>query len=135
MAKGSGTTRSSSSGSPRGLNSESSPRSVSSYRATELVRMTGSNQPNLNTQDNWALEDRLDAQYNVKQNIEPVHRYATFNSVANQSDVNDVLKVLEDRGDRLLVASLVYNTGMALTPTQVVRKSDIVFHRFSAICL
>lgn len=122
MGKGNGTTRSSSSGSPRGLQVNSMinaagsislafpGRMVSEDRSAAIVNSIDFNASRLGeTLENQELE---------------VGTPVTVKEILDAGDNNYVAWVREDRGDRVLLEEL--NTTLALGSTRVLSKRDLV---------
>lgn len=116
MAKANGTSR------------RTTPREANST-VDAIVAMRGSNQPDINTKAVDNLLNSYERTYNMLANVSAGERFATYKTPLDRGDHNDVLVVLEDRGDRVLAASIVYGMDLPLHPTTVVYKSDLVFHR------
>ena len=81
-------------------------------------------QPNLDTPNNRSYEAFLDRERPIAQNI----KYATFKDVLDRGDGVDVMRTIEDNGDRVLTASLVWGESLPLRPTTTIRKNELVFH-------
>lgn len=52
-----------------------------------------------------------------------LYRYA---APQDETEAADLMELLEDRGDRVLVRSIVYFLGWTVRPTFVYRKSELV---------